>query len=305
MVSGQVAVQFPAGKGGFARQAAETATFSLEKILKHLGITVEGQVRVQLVNGHEEFERACGQQMPDWALAAAVGGDRIVADASKATPATANDIHLSMVHEMVHLALAQVEKGRPDRLPHWFHEGTATWLSGRQPLVLDRGVFRTAATHGALIPLKDLSNRFPEDERDAELAYLESEDFIGWLASVSPEGLHGIVDRYKAGERFEAAFAKAAGMPLDEAEARWAGSLRKSYPWLRTLLSSLTFWSVMAVATVLVFFLVRYRSRRQRRQWEEEEQVFSVLDLDEPPAEEPDEDEEPEQEWDPGEPIHG
>jgi hypothetical protein len=305
MVSGAVAVRFPSGQAGAAREAAATANYALGRILKQLGIVMQGQVRVTLVLTREQFNRACGREMPDWALAAALPPGEIVADASRSTPATANDIHVSMIHEMVHLALGQAEGPRPDRLPLWFHEGAATWLSGRQLLMLNRGLFHTAAEHGNLIPLADLAREFPEEAARADLAYLESEDFIGWLAEQSPEGLHGILDRYKGGRTFDEAFAEAVGMSVLQAERRWAGPLRRPLPWLRTLLRSLTFWGAMSVATVLVFLIVRRRAKLQHKVWEEEERVFTVLDLDEPPGQEPDEEEDSDEHWDPGEPIHG
>lgn len=305
LVSGRVAVQYPAGRSALARQAAETATFAMGRILKGLGISVEGQVNIRLVPNHDEFNMACGSVMPEWSLAAALPPDAIVVNISKSTPSTANDIHLSMVHEMVHLALAQVEASRGERLPLWFHEGAATLLSGRQPLMPSRSIFRTAATHGNLIPLDQIAESFPQEQQAADLAYLQSEDFIAWVSKNSPEGLAGIMDRFKSDVAFEDAFVIASGMTIADAEAKWAASLRKRLPWLRSLLASLTFWGVMAVSTILVYLVVRARSQRQKRIWEEEERVFSVLDLEEPPDDEPDEDDEPEQEWDPGEPIHG
>ena len=54
---------------------------------------------------------------------------------------------------------------------------------------------------------------------------------------------------------------------------------------LGTILDSITFWSGMAIATLLVFLVVRSRGRRQREQWKKQEREWGLLD--------PDEDDEP------------
>jgi hypothetical protein len=56
---------------------------------------------------------------------------------------------------------------------------------------------------------------------------------------------------------------------------------------LGTIFGSITFWSGMAFATVLVFLVVRGRNRRQREQWKEQEREWGLLDPDdddEPPG---------------------
>ena len=50
---------------------------------------------------------------------------------------------------------------------------------------------------------------------------------------------------------------------------------------LATILDSIAFWSAMAFATVLVFLVVRRRSRRQREQWKAQEREWGLLDPDE------------------------
>ena len=58
---------------------------------------------------------------------------------------------------------------------------------------------------------------------------------------------------------------------------------------LGTILGSITFWSGMALATLLVFLVVRRRGRRQREQWKEQEREWGLLDPDdedEPPDDE-------------------
>lgn len=290
--SGRVEAEYHAGDAGLARRSAAAVEFACERIAADLGVRFEGPVRVSVVRGQEEFDRACAREMPAWALAAALPGrGRIVVNAVGVTPATGNDLNLTIFHETVHLALSTLERGRAESLPLWFHEGVATWLSGQSHVRVDRSAFALAANQGALIPLDRLTRAFPQGREAASLAYQQSAAFVAHLAETrSPESLRWILDRYREGESFEAAFRTALGMSRSEAETRWRESYRRRFPWLRTLWQITSLMGVMAIATVLTYVIVRRRARRQHRAWEREEAWTAVLDEEAGEAPEPDED---------------
>jgi len=286
-----VEVAYHPGDAGLARQAGLAVRQACIAITTELGISFVRPVTVFLVRGRAEFLESCGGRMPPWALAAALP-DRgaMVVDAALVTPATANDMRLVIAHETVHLALAQDEEGRPDRLPRWFHEGVATWLSGTRHVRENRSAFTLAAAQGALLSFDDLERGFPRDRSEADLAYLQSEAFVAHIVGTrSPEALRWILDRYRAGESFNEAFRGALGMSRKTMEARWARSFRKRFPWLKVVWELTTLFGVLAVVTIFIFFIIRWRARRQHRQWKEEEEMWTVVDGDEEEPE-PDED---------------
>lgn len=298
LIIGAAEVEFHPGDAGPAREAAASVEVAAGRIAERLGLTLRRPVRIVLARGRGEFDRLCGTAMPEWALAAALPErELMVADVGRATPATANDLSLAIIHETVHLALGQVEAGRRDRLPRWFHEGVACWLSGARPLNADWGLFEEAAAHRALIPLDRLTDSFPAAPREAQLAYLQSEAFILHLVTVQPDALRRVLERYRDGEDFERAFTGAVGASRTQTEREWAQSLHRTFPWLRTLVRSLSFWAVMAIATVLAFLIIRRRSRRQREAWDREEQEWHVVDSEEEAEDEPGDWEEEGEEW--------
>ena len=245
-----------------------------------------GEVRVRIVRGGEAFAAACGGTMPGWAMAAALrGGNVIVVDASRAAPATESDFNLTMLHELVHLALFQVEGNRAERLPRWFHEGVAQWLSGQSYLRGGRREFLTAAAAGSLIPFAELAEDFPADDEGAALAYVQSELFVGHMVRRgSGGGLRGIVAGYGRGLSFEEAFAEAMGEPRGRMEAEWAAGFRGPRAWLRVVWEVTGLTGLMAVLTIVAWLFVRRRARRQHREWEREEEWATVLDEEEGPA---------------------
>ena len=280
---GSVEVRYHPGDARLAYQAADAVDYARERVAEVFGVSFASGTRVAIVRGRQEFDRRCGRRMQTWALAAALrSGDGIVVDAARVADATANDMRLTIIHEMVHLALFQVEEQRGAPLPHWFHEGAATWISNRRHTIGDWGAFRSAAAHDALIPFDDLRDGFPAEAPKADLAYMQSEAFIGHLvATRSPEALRWILDRFRAGAPFEAGFKSALGIERAELERRWRRSFRRRFPWVSTIWELTTLFTVLALATILVFVIVRRRSRRLRRRWEEEERFWSVVDEDE------------------------
>ena len=289
-----VDVHYRSGDAGLAKQAAKTVDHACGRISEELGIHFNEPVKVFIVHGHEAFLKRCGGRMPEWAMAAALSAENgIVVDASPATPGTANDLHLVMIHETVHLALGTLERGRTDRLPLWFHEGLALRLSRQSLLRGSRRSYRLAAAQGTLLDFDDLETSFPEDPAQARLAYLQSEAFLAHVANArSHDAPKWILERYRNGDSFDAAFENVMGATRSDFERRWAKSLRKRFPWLHTFWELTSLFTLMAVGTIVVFIVVRLRARRQRRQWAEEERLWTVVTYEDgqEPDEEPDTD---------------
>jgi len=277
-----IQVSFHSGDAGLARQAAAALEEGVGRIRSKLGIGFDRPVQVLIVRGREEFNRLIGQPMPDWAMAVALPPDAIVVDAVKVTPGAEDNMRLTIIHEATHLALDGLDAGRGGRLPRWFHEGTATWLSGAEHFSADWSGFTLAVAQNALPKLDALEEGFPAGAREANVAYLESESFVRWLVRTrGEEAMRWIVEEYRADRDFHAAFQRAFGEPVEKMESEWRVSMRGSFPWLRALVGSLSFWSVMAAFTILVFLVVRRRRKRQIAEWEREERDWQVAGSDE------------------------
>ncbi len=265
-------VMYHEGAARKAFEVVETVGAALRGLEAELGVTPARPPKVWLTAGVEEFRRLAGTDMPEWPAAAALlDRNEVVARLEMADLSPGGAMARILRHELCHLCLAEAERGRGERLPIWFHEGVATYFSGAR-LFADRKAFRVAAAQDALIPLADLRTSFPRDEAKAELAYLESEDFIGFLvAGHGRAGLRWWVDAFRRGASFEDAARAALGEPLSVLEARWRKAGVWRFPWLAVIWEGVTLFGVLAVGTVGVFFVVRARARRRRLEWEREE----------------------------------
>ena len=287
---GNVQVSFRAGDAGLARQAAAAMEEAATRIRAKLGIAFDRPVRARIVRGRDEFNRLIGERMPDWAMAAALPPDGIVVDAAKVTPDSEDNLRLTIIHEATHLALDSLD-APPRRLPRWFHEGVATWVSGAEHFSADWGAFTLAVAQNALPKLASLEESFPAAAGQANIAYLASASFVRYVVRMrGEEAIRWVLDEYRTGKDFRTAFRDALGEPVEKMEQEWRLSMRRSFPWLRALVSSLSFWSVMAAFTILAFLIVRHRRKRQHEQWEREERVWQAAGDAEDEPDEPSED---------------
>lgn len=287
---GNVRVSFTSGDVAPARQAAAAMEDATALIRTKLGVSFESPVQVRIVRGRDEFNRLIGERMPDWVMAVALPPNEILVDAVKVTPGTEDNLRLTVIHEATHLALDGIDAS-PRRLPRWFHEGVATWVSGVEHLSADWSGFNLAVAQKALPKLKSLEETFPAEARRANVAYLVSASFVRYLVREHGEdAIRWVLDEYRSGKEFHAAFRDALGETVEKAQSEWHGSLRRSFPWLRALVSSISFWSVVAVCTILVFLVVRRRRNRQHEEWERQEREWHVVGSEDDGPDEPTED---------------
>ncbi len=246
-----------------------------------LGFDFKDQVEVVLARGRKEFEEWTGEPVPGWALAIAHTQRRgIVVDMDRTTPTLENSLLLTMRHELCHLALGQLERETGHEFPHWFHEGVAVRLTGFRHFQ-ETAPFEVLAAHNRLMPLAKLSEEFPASSETAELAYMESERFVNFLAEQNHDSLLPIIDAFKKGATLPEAVQRATGKPLAQLEEQWRSSIKSSHPWLFTFWRVLSLFAIMAIGTIIAFLIVSLRSRRKKREWAEEEAVVDAAYEDE------------------------
>ena len=257
-------------------------------LAKRLGLRFPRPIEVVLARGDSEFNRETGTRAPKWALAiAAPARDKIVIRTWLITPTALNALGPTLRHEMCHLGMFQVERGRTDPLPLWFHEGVAVWVSGSHHF-RPKDEMEIAETQNALIPLSKLRRSFPAHPSAAALAYQQSESMVRFMvARFGPGVIRGIIHTYARNTDFKHAVRLVTGLPLAEIESRWRGEHRPRWPWFRLLWKATSLFTVLAVLCVVAYLIARRRARRRREQWEREDWVLGILPDGTPKADEP------------------
>ena len=154
------------------------------------------------------------------------------------------------------------------------------WLNG-SPVKRHRKSH--ARSHGAagvrgLIPLDQLRRSFPKDPLRAQLAYAESADFIGFLATEYGEAmLSELVKRTARGEPLETILDDLTGESLSSIDERWRSRLEGSWLSLEVITSDTFLFALASLALVIGYIGVRLRNRRRLRLWAKREELENLL----------------------------
>ncbi|HET9480322.1 MAG TPA: hypothetical protein VFP98_01070 [Candidatus Polarisedimenticolia bacterium] len=248
-----------------------------------------------LLHGDDELpDEWAGLAMPEWAAGIAVSPDRIVViRTDRIGRYGQRELAGVFAHETAHLMMFEAAGATgpgPARMPGWFREGVAAnlaregewqdfmhlWLSpassGRRPLSSLSLWLQTAGSSGR-----------------RRAAYAGSFAFVRFAIERHSERLPALVlQGLREGLDFEAAWARATGVPLAQEEAAWAETIRGRSRWISIVTSSFVLWAAMTLLFLMAWWLKRRRARRVIEQWE------AMEPLDESPrapAGEPGEDE--------------
>lgn len=218
--------------------------------------------------------RKLGVRLPEWGGGGAIGRDTVIIPVDKAPLADMETDRVTL-HELVHIALER-SFGRL-RLPRWFHEGLAMWLSGEisfeEQLVLSRALFA-----GRLLPLDSIEmvNRF--DAYGAALAY--SQSHLTLLFIVDSWGMDAIPELLAAVRKtgtFDSAFTQVFGLTHDEFERLAASAIAERYRFLFFAEETWLYWLPGALLVIAGFIAIRLRNKKKLAQMEQEERRTPVI----------------------------
>ena len=231
-----------------------------------------GKIEIWMCRTQEQFQAAAHAPIQDWAVGCAfplsrrivIQNPRVIID---------RKFQLSQVlrHEIVHIAFGQRTKSTIGDIPLWFIEGIAIYLSGEWAPHRHEVMFEHILSR-SIIPLADLTERFPSAERGAQLAYAESLNAVVWLVRIAGvEKLWEVIDLLGEGNDLNTAYKQTIGWDLATFDAEWQASLSQRYYWAALFSNSYLFWGSLGVVSVIVYLQCRQRTRRRLAELERQE----------------------------------
>ncbi len=187
-----------------------------------------------------------------------------------------------LVHELSHVALSRAVDGHP--VPRWFSEGVAMHQAGEHSLSRVRTLWE-GTLRGDLIPMRELSQRFPSDRDQVDLAYAEAADLVGHMLEgrQGPERFAALIAGLRAGKPFEQVVSTAYHQPIEQLEQQWRTQLLQRFGRWPSILSGLTvMWVAGALLLVIGYVQVRRRQRITLKRWAIEEAPLLAIEV--PPA---------------------
>jgi hypothetical protein len=242
----------------------------LEPALQLTGLErVDPPVRVLVAaEGSQAARRA-----PHWASGYAYSQHGVVVllpSRVKAYPY--RSLELLLQHEVAHVLMARAARGRP--LPRWFEEGVAM-AAARDWGLEDRTRVWLGVLAGGRVPLADLEPFFHQGSSNAALAYAVSGAFVrDLLERHGPYTTADILALVARGSSFEQAFATAAGVSLERAEAAFWRRRLFWDRWVPVLTSSVTLWTGISLLALYAIRRRRQKDAAIRARWEQEERAF-------------------------------
>lgn len=229
-------------------------------------------IRIILADSDAHFDAITGGIIPEWGAGVAIPAEGIIVmPGYGGGRGAAVDLRRTLRHELAHIALHR--QLAPARIPRWFNEGYATWVSGA--LDMEGGwQLRIAFATNRAPPLDSLELSWPRATGDARIAYLLSASVVEYLVRQSGEhALTLFLQRWRSSQNIEQALASTYGISLDQLETHWRRDVRKRYGWFAVASNAAIF---SAGATMILLVLFAIRRRRDRRK-------LALLRASEPP----------------------
>lgn len=245
-----------------------------ERIGANLGLSLPSDLRVTICSDNTCFRRFTG----DTRLAGVASSERgILALHAGRLGFQREALSKTLYHELIHVALGNVERGRREHLPRWFHEGVAQYFSdGMSELTSSRpeSLFDSAVASETLLPFGSLRSGFPDDSDGLTLAYEQSRRFVVYIMedlAGKGEGLSALRMLFEAmnrGVSFEDAFLQTFHKNIYLAMRDWREQLSQPYYWLLFITNNLV--DIAFVLAGILFLLKAWTFRRlQRKKMEE------------------------------------
>ncbi|MDY6863304.1 MAG: peptidase MA family metallohydrolase [Thermodesulfobacteriota bacterium] len=252
-----------------AKEAADIYPGVKEELEKTFNRQLNLKPTIFLIKNGEKFKRIVGS---DLIVAIAVPErNQIIIDYSKLNKFPFK-LRTTLKHELCHLMLhRRIKKGN---LPKWLDEGIAQWISGGLGEIImgnRRPVLSKAIPSGIYINLRDLTKRFPEDEKHLLLAYEESRSLVEYInREFGRKGILNILHYMEKGDSVDEAILKSLSISFEKLEERWHNNLKKEFTWFTYLGNHLyeALFFLGAVLTVCAFikYLIKKRAYRDDKE---------------------------------------
>ncbi|MHC1726980.1 MAG: hypothetical protein AB9866_13395 [Syntrophobacteraceae bacterium] len=241
------------------------AKAGLEKVLD---LPLLMKPTVLLVRNQELFERLGGGP---FVSAFAVPSEHLIV--LHLSPVTSRSPVLNDVfkHELCHLLLHDHIRGQ--NIPKWLDEGICQWVSGTigEFLAGDRATISRIETAYRLIPLRQLALTFPKDKDLLLLAYKESQDFVGYVAShYGVESIREILKHLKRGDHVDQAIIGVLHKSFAEVQEEWIADMKSRSEWF--IWVSLNLYEILFTAAAVLTILAAVRLRLRRAKYVDEEE---------------------------------
>ncbi len=251
-------IYFRGDDAGLAQAIADVGPSTIDYISTVTGTPIPEHVDVVLARDATSFANLQPSPPPSWAIGTAWPQRREIYLRTGLPHIGPDPIQKTFTHELCHIMVGSAfSEGRP---PRWLQEGVAMLFSGEMR-PSDQAALVRAAVGNTLLPLGEITSRWPTSSRHAHLAYLQSVDFVAYLFRQGDGVLANVIRSLADGEELAQAVAAATGRPLGELEESWRRRLSIWHAIVPLVGGPNAFWGFASV----LFLVAAWKRRRQKR----------------------------------------
>ena len=255
-----------------AQRLADKATDIVDRILNDLGVTFPGVIKVYIAD-RDRFQeiQPTATIFPDSIVGVAFSRlSLIILKSPREVTGLKADLLKTFIHELTHIILGSAFKGE-EQIPRWLNEGIALYVSREWSFNRVTAMTRAVLTD-SIIPLSELTHRFPENPRDLQLAYAQSFYLVSFLITrFGRESFHTFIRLYSQKKDLEKTLFQVYSLSVEELETDWKSTLEMRFSWIPLITSSTTLWFVITLIFVYGYLNKKRKMKGTLKQWEEEE----------------------------------
>jgi hypothetical protein len=220
-----VTVFYTAGDPQSGQALVDEARSTLNRLKSDFGLTLDKPLRVYAYARQEDYTSAVYTGSP-LEPSLTVGDDRIFVLAPGGTPAMSSALQGLRKELATALFLQKTENAYADP-PHWLALGFAYVMSGEELTADTNKALGQLAQTNKLLPLRSLNGNFPNNDRDLNLAYVQSASAVQYIAGTyGADKLRAVLAAFKDGNTTDDALRKGLGVTLDQFETKWKNALK-------------------------------------------------------------------------------
>ncbi len=244
-----------------AEEVLEFADEGLERVSKSLRFRPEEKTTIYLCSTQKQFRELTRGGVPDWGIGCAIPKSGTIVLKSPRAARRNLDLKTIISHEISHVLLGKALRGiRP---PRWFDEGLAIYQSKEWRLG-DGLTLAWASLFNSIIPLSQLEDSFPTEERRANLAYTEGFSAVSFIVTdYGEESLMELISSLAKSGDMDGAFGESLGLGYPEFQSLWLQWVKRTYSLPYLFSTTPLFWGGVAVLLLLIFLVKRSMTRRR------------------------------------------
>ncbi len=216
----QITLYWTLGGLDFGKRLMEIAHRSMDRLAEKAGVHSPEKIRIIIYPSTDELVDSISG-VADWTGGVAYPNYNLVLTGISPEDPYQWPAHV-ISHELAHLITQMAYKNCQDHeMPLWLEEGLAEYAEGKM-VKEERELVMSALAEERLPALNTLTEKFPKDEKEAELAYLHSAAVVTYLIeNLGAEKLNALFTALRDGEEIDVAMRPIYGLDTDGLDQSW------------------------------------------------------------------------------------